>query len=94
MYTLGGNLGLHTIVLWTAYSFISHYRYLFYLDIHFVFLLSTAGILGLKIVCVCFFKYYPVIYCTLRTAYNFEVDLRYCGELSDIVKVLMDRKEH
>ena len=47
IYTLGGNLGLQTIVLWTAYSFISHC--LFSRDIYFVILLSAAGILSLKI---------------------------------------------
>ena len=37
------------VVLRIAYSFISHY--LLYHDIHFVFLLSTAGILSLTIAC-------------------------------------------
>ena len=42
----------------------------------------------LKIV---FFLYYLVVDCTLRTACNFEVDLQYWGDLSDIVEVPMHR---
>ena len=70
------------VVVWTAYGFISHH--FFYHDIHFLFLLSMAGILNLNIVCL---FYYLVVECTLRTACNFEGDLQYWGELSDLVKM-------
>ena len=51
-----------------------------------MFLLSTAGILSLKIVCFLSFScrmYLVVVFTTC----NFEVDLQYWGELLDIVKM-------